>query len=234
LLDLQAQFTIFSSIATNIYFPNADKHPTLEGSGIFQDGAMEIIYPVHNVSIQMIFYYYVLNNANEITMINISTQALPHNLTGRVYGDPAYNELLSAYTLYEILSTYGKPDQIFITADIYEYEAQAPDYLQIRLLYPTRGIFVRYTAPAESSGNYYISCIAKAFIDLWLIAPDQENGYQNILPMLSSDWQGFFPLSPFNKTTEEAFGMTIDEFYSIYSSPTSRCLKTPISIWLGR
>jgi len=194
---------------------------------------LNIRYPKDDIVIDISSAYLPLSE-NKIAIISIDTQALPTNLVGQIYGDRNYEEFLAAYTLPQILESYGLPDEVFFTADIYEYEKDAPDFFEIRLLYLDKGIFARYTMPAELVGDVYKFCPANSFVDLDLIANGLDEDYQELLLRLGDTWRGFFPPSPFHKKPEEAIGMTIEEFHESLNSFPSLCLESPQAIWPGR
>jgi hypothetical protein len=225
--DVRAQLTTFSGIAKTMYVGQAGESWSL--------GYLEINYPEGNeVIINIDSTYLAPSDGDEIIVIGVDTQALPQSLAGLIYGDLKYSELLSAYTLPQILFKYGIPAQVFFTADIYEYEKDAPDFFEIRLLYPDRGIFAIYKMPAETTANTYRFCPSNSFIKLTLIPQDLGDSYQELLLKLGDEWNGFFPLSPFHKTPEEAIGMSIEDFYRIFSSSANECLESPSSIWPER
>lgn len=226
LAEVQARLESFDSIAEKIYIG--------EAGDLWNLGSLDLQLPKENIVVEIYSTFLISSNEDKVAIIGVDTQALSQNLAGQVYGDQNYVEALSAYTLSQILSKYGSPMEIWVTAEIYEFEQNAPDYFEIRLLYPDKGIFVRYKTPIDSFEENYRVCPSKSSVDLWLLAPDIGNSYQEKLLSLGDEWTGFFPPSNFNKPTIEAFGKSEEEFvHSIISSPTY-CYESPKSIWPER
>jgi len=236
MLDVQALLAAFSEVAE--YIDLGESRGRLFGSlWILYPNDEHITFPIES------FYLARANNNGVVSVVMISTRAYRETngaLEGpsleMLYGHPLYNKVLEDFTLTGILSRYGPPGQIFVTADVkyvgLDNNPLPTDTFTIRLLYPDRGIFVRYEMPVERAGDKFRFCPSKAFINLDLISPRADENYQDVL--LAIGWEGFFPPSEYNKTPEEALGMTIEEFYRQFRLPTDRCLETPISIWPGR
>jgi hypothetical protein len=178
-------------------------------------------------------------NDNKVSGISFRTRAYrlkDGQYEGDVYGYPAYGELLKSYTLSGILSSYGPPSQIFIDAALGSQALPVTpafgDYFKIHLWYPDQGIFMEYDISVEGSGDNYRFCPTNASILGVLTPPGLATAsYQEILLKSWDEYINFFPPTEFIKTSEEAFGMTIQEFYQLFRSPTNQCLETPKSIW---
>ena len=95
-------------------------------------------------------------------------------------------------------------------------------------MYPEKGLFVRYNALAERLDDKIRGCPSKAFIELWLLSPNDKDSYQEILSANDVTWEGNFPYS---RSVEDATSMTVEEFYQIFKEPTDSCLETPLNIW---
>jgi hypothetical protein len=169
-----------------------------------------------------------------VTAIDTLAYKLEDNPDRDLYGYPPYNDLLNAYTLSGILSTFGMPDQIYVMASLRSDTKVSPgfgDYFIIHLLYPGKGIFMEYKMPVEGEKSNYRFCPSLAWIGGYLIQSDLGAGYMQLLASLSDKYKYLLSPSQYIKTPEEAFGMTIQEFYQLFRSPTDQCLETPISIW---
>jgi hypothetical protein len=226
--DVTTLVTHLSSIANYTYLGKVKLNQAV--------GDLEIIQPGDSKDFSIRWMFSASSEDNIVTKIGISTMA--YKETGdtlkKLYGNPYYNELLNDYTLPKILSSYGPPSQMFITADILypgvDSKLRPRDTFKIRVLYPEQGIFVRYSMPVESSGDNYLFCPSRSFVNMNLIAPYLDNNEIQTI-MADSDWEVFFEPSRYNKSPKEAIEMTIDEFYQIFRSPTDQCLETPKSIW---
>jgi hypothetical protein len=175
-------------------------------------------------------------NIRQVNVIRIREQVL-RRITGGyewVYDEQAYTDLLGAYSLKSILDTYGRPTDISATIEIYLSEANAPDFMMIWLLYPEKGFIAKYTANAELNNNEIVTgCPTKSFFTFWLFPPDQ-NGNYNQLNQLDPDLGYIVPtLSERTKPISEGFGISIDDFYKIFTQPNDKCLETPYNIWPG-
>jgi hypothetical protein len=88
-----------------------------------------------------------------------------------------------------------------------------------------------YKMLAEGAGENFKICPTDAFILLTLIPPELNANYQDLLLKSGGGWDKFFPPSEFVKTPEDAFGITIGDFFRLFNSFTDRCLETPKLIW---
>jgi hypothetical protein len=171
---------------------------------------------------------------NEVSILWISSQVL-QPITGsdfkRVLDDQKYNDLMRNYSLANVFSHYGKPDQIISRMEII-VENDVPAFLDMRILYLEKGIYINYRMYPQFNQNQVITCPFQSFISLWLISPFTDTSYQELLSSVSSDWNGFF-LSDNNTLLKlDQIGyMSIDSFYNQFMKPTNSCLVTPRSIW---
>lgn len=231
MLDVQRQLAAFSGAAEYTY---------LGKSRGWLVGNLGIFYP-HDEDIMVeIFSTYLAPQDNDVVLaISVTTQAYlkTNGSLEKLYGNPIYNKILEDFNLFQILHKYGQPSQMFITAHVkyvgLDNDPLPTDTFVIRLLYPAEGIFARYHMPVKRVGDKFRFCPFQAFVDLDLISSNPSGHYQDSLLAIGG-WEGFFPPSEYNKTPEEALGMTIEEFYQQFHLPTKRCLETPVSIWPGR
>jgi hypothetical protein len=177
-------------------------------------------------------------NENKISANGFSTRAYQiknGKYFGDVYGYSDYSELLKAYTISSILSTYGIPDQIFIRSNLSTDQLPLPPYsldtFVIHIWYPDKGIFLEYSMLAGGAGDAYLFCPSKSFISAALLPPNLGKDYQVALLNYGGEYQLFFPPAANVKTSEEALGKSNQEFYEFFHSQTNNCLETPKSIW---
>jgi hypothetical protein len=227
--DINEQLTMFSSIAKKLYIET--------GANTWSTGDLTILYPNDNMAVEVSPYYLTATDQKTIAVISIETRSYAienGEFAGDVYGYATYNKLFKAYTVSGVLSSFGVPDQIYVGASLRGDLLITPgfgDYFEIYLWYPNQGIFMTYKMQVEGSGNNYRFCPPNAFILGDLTTSGLGAGYQEVLLKLGDRYQGFFPPSKYLKTTEDAIGMTSDEFYELFRSPTDRCLETPKAIW---
>lgn len=225
LSDVQKQLTAFSGISERAHFGESGDSWIAGNFRIKFDEKISI-WP----------HYLASSNNETILFVSILTGS-KESKEGAVYAGSDYNELFFAYTLSQIVSTYGLPAQTFMTADINVAESTAPDFFVIRLLYPDLGIFVSYTMPAETSNNNYKFCPDESVIYLRLIPQGHGNDYKDFLNQLGEDnneWSPSPANMPFYKSTEEALQLTDEEFYQLITTSPNPCFESPINIWPKR
>jgi hypothetical protein len=212
--DAQAQFIPLMGI-TDFYYTD-------------DGGGFGLRYPVNDLLLDIYLEQWVLPRGNTIEKIYISTQMLRKTDNGfvEVFDSDSYNKILGAYTLSGILSGFGSPSRVLIRAENYGTYPMT-EYIFITLIYPEKGVFVRYKIFSERKGDVFSGCPSKAFIDLWLIPPNIGDNYQDILS-LGRGWEGDMHSI---KPLEEATQMTVDEFYRTFKEPTDICVQTPVNIW---
>lgn len=224
LSDVQNLLTTFSSVSSWTYFG--------KGGGSSFIGNLEIDYPLDDTVINIWTAYLAPSESEAILNIVIDTQSLPENQKADFYGNESYNTLLSAYTLAQIMSTYGLPAQIFFSADINEAEPTAPDFFIVRLLYPDLGIFVKYTMPVETKQKTYGFCASDSIIYLDLLPQGFGENYKDFFKQIGDNqWNPTLPMLPFYKSVEESLEITNEEFYTLIISSPETCFESPKDIW---
>jgi hypothetical protein len=137
-----------------------------------------------------------------------------------------YADVFSQFSLQNILAVYGPPAIVGLEADLHQFELNAATFFYIYLSYPEKGIYVRYTTPAdEIAGGKVRSCPSEAYVDLWLTPPDKNNTNMKLLTDMNMEW-GFK-----RPSLQDATQMSIDQFYEKFKSQPGQCLITPRSIW---
>lgn len=215
-LEAYDKLTAFSNIADiGVFYPTG--------------GVVLITYPRDDLKIRINVGLHSKADRKTMQVVWISTYTLRELEPGSseyVYNAPAYNALLGGYALSGILSKYGPPTEIWVRADIYNTGTQ--ETFSITLLYPEKGIFVRYNMLAERLDDKIRGCPSYSFVELWLLSPEDASNYQNILLSEDIHWEGNWP---YTTPIQEAASMEIEDFYQIFKEPTNVCLETPLSIW---
>jgi hypothetical protein len=192
-------------------------------------GFIPLSYPADDLEIRIDVKVFSKPDRKTIQGIALSTRTLRELSTGdyeEVYDTTAYNELVRAYTLKSILSRYGPPTEIWVRADLYSTGTQ--ETFRVTLLYPEKGIFVRYNMLAEREGDQVRGCPSHSFVDLWLLPPEDAGAYQDILLSEDLHWEGSWP---YTMPIQEATSLTVEEFYQTYKEAADPCLETPLNIW---
>jgi len=198
-----------------------------------EDGRIYFEYENGGVNVSIQTRYSLSADFKLIESMSVDTHALRkvgNSGAEEVYGAP-YTESLQSYLLPDLLSKYGKPDQVIIRMEIAVAEPTSPDSFDIWLLYPQYGAIVLYTGPAEIIGGKTVQgCPSYSFVSLWLVEAGNNEMYQKTLEE-NSGIKGLSPTPPYFKSTMDALGMTSDEFFEIYKIPTNRCIESPLEIW---
>jgi hypothetical protein len=172
--------------------------------------------------------YHALVENGPIRIIDVHTKALKKTGNGfdYQYGTAAYNDLFGKYSMQSMLSSYGRPDQVYLDADIHRFEPSSPTFFYIYLLYAEKGIYARYTTSADETLNGKIqSCPSTATLELWLTPPNEGDSNQQLLTSIDIAWG-----NP-HKPLEEAIGISIDQFYETFKQKSDQCLVTAREIW---
>lgn len=218
--DVKKQLTVFSGISERAYFGEAGD-AWITGNFRIKFDEKISIWP-----------HYLASSSNEtILFISISTGSTESTAEGAVYAGRDHNKLFFAYTLPQIILTYGLPAQTFMTADINVAESTSPDFFIIRLLYPDLGIFVRYTMPMEAGDANYRFCPYQSVVYLDLIPQGHGNAYKDLFEQSGTLEWSLSPDSSYDKSTEEALGIADDEFYRLITSSPSQCFESSLYIW---
>lgn len=169
---------------------------------------------------------------NIVTMVYINT-AMTKDVYGLVYGDPKYEQMMSAYTLEKVLTVYGKPEAVMIRS--FSNLAAEENPTQTLLYYPEKGIIVEYFSPngllIEDGATVLPTCPPKGHISLRLFDPASGMSLDELMRLDDS-------LAKY-KDISEATNMDLNAFYEAYrqydeNSLQSLCpatLKTPEAIW---
>jgi hypothetical protein len=191
-------------------------------------GWVPITYPVGDLAISIDINVISSADRGTIQAMWISTRTLREVPGGyeEVYNAPPYNELLGAYALDRLLSQYGAPAKILVRADIYTTGTQ--ETFSITLLYPDKGVFVRYNMLAERIDDHVRGCPSYSFVELWLLSPEDSDVYQNVLLSNDLHWEGEWS---YTTPIQEAASMSVEDFYQLFKETTDLCLETPLSIW---
>jgi hypothetical protein len=228
-LDIKTQFTLLNTIANDTYYGLTSHEWTV--------GGLTILSINKNMVIENRTAYASPLGENEISVIGFHTRSYQEengSYVDDVYGYPAYREYFRSYTIPEILSKYGVPDLIYILGSLRSDKLpETPgwgDYFVIYLSYPERGIFMEYQMSVTGSGSNYRFCPSDSFISGNLMGISDSKD-KNILNKLGITYQHNLSGSIYIKNPQDAFGLTDEDFYQLFHSPTSRCLETPKSIW---
>ena len=133
----------------------------------------------------------------------------------------------SAFNFLEFLNTYGPPSEVWIRTYSEGVREVSPPF-EVALFYPDQGIASVFGVEGVVGEDYVRGCPQQGIIPFFgLRSPELEITFNEAADMFRWDPQEF----PF-RSLNEAAGMEVDSFYSIFSDPLNdTCLETPIDLW---
>ena len=126
-------------------------------------------------------------NKDKVELISIKPIALTleNGEYQDAYSSKFYKTALIKYEISQILSELGKPSKILTFAEIYKLNPYGNlETFQIWLLYPERGVFVRYDMPLRRINELGQGCPSESIVSLWLTPPDTTEFYTTIIPIM--------------------------------------------------
>ena len=170
------------------------------------------------------------SNQSIVEALHIWADVIGYQELDNSKGHFSYWQLFKDYGLQSVLSTYGIPEKILIFGEMYHEESLYDrDALHLRLLYPTKGIYISYDMPSKRNEGKGTACPSEADFSLWLTSPESSQYYE-------SWWessQGYTNFSTtFDTPVEEALGMNTESFFETFSKDNAPCITTPVEIWL--
>ncbi len=171
--------------------------------------------------------------ANTIKIIGITLEAQSSDFVN-VFTDPDFKVLTHYYSISNILNTYGKPEEVLIGTwgeDPFLKATYTP--FSVVLVYEQRGILFEYISPMIEVGSSFTGCPQEGRIRVVAWDPTSPPAFSEIADNSSSDGYNSLGFEYF-KSLADATGISLDEFYRIYSSESNtECLLTPSSMWLN-
>lgn len=187
-------------------------------------------YSENNEDFSIITHNYLQPTNDTIDSMYITTQTLRTLEDGSrlyVYDSAVFKKILNKYLLSSVLTEYGQPDRILISMDIGVAEDTSPSTFNIWLFYLSRGSVINYEGEAIKQDSSIKGCPSNTFVTLWLSAPGSNNLHPETL-----DKEIWSSSSQYYKSTEEAFGISQEEFYLKNKETNSECFLSPLDIWL--
>jgi hypothetical protein len=139
-----------------------------------------------------------------------------------------YNgKLAPSYNLVDMLTTYGQPDYVLVSA---YYEPRHTNYMvALAVFYLHQGILVTYyDSHVEIIGEKIKVCPQSAqspYLDLW--SPSYTMSDQEIIKRFldTKNWPPYHSLT-------EATGMNLETFYNMFTNKNNiTCLNIPVELW---
>jgi len=194
---------------------------------------MSISRPVANN--RSIIGFYIRNNDSYFN-IGVSTyedkgqiEILGMGTFSQPKWDIHYAEVMKYYMLPQILKIYGKPSQVLVLT--FRDDRQRPDITTneffLVLLYSEQGIYVKYKMERQTTGNGFLGCPSRSFVDVAVWSPEGKDTFSKVVQVMNSGSD----LSSY-KSIDDATSMTIDDFYQTFSNAENKsCIETAIATW---
>jgi hypothetical protein len=184
------------------------------GSGSFYEGGKTHFTTTYTV-------YYDIFGEDESGRLDVGVQ---DNIVVGITAYPLGNE--QNYQLSQILTSFGKPSQVYVSAQPY---SQTNELLPAKIIldYSKLGILASYEFHLSKSGDNLDICPRPIGARLELRDPiikyPQALSVEEYVSMIT----GFDP-----KRLEDVSETSIDEFYEIFQRPdNTTCLRTPVNLW---
>jgi hypothetical protein len=133
------------------------------------------------------------------------------------------------YTVPELISSYGKPEEVLIGT--YSYGANNQPPFDMLLVYPSKGILAYFSGPdGQIIGDNVNICFKEQIVyalDLW----NPKNNYS--LEQISKKGEIFnlrLGLDTFQKL-QDTTSVSLDAFVTVISKDKAICINTPIEYW---
>ena len=148
------------------------------------------------------------------------------------WGDSQLVEITKIYSLSQVLSEYAVPSEILVRTHQASLLNQ-PWPISLVVFYPEQGFMVEYVADGRPALNSSISwCSSLAFPHFWFWSPSSEIKISDVVAEIPGEQLDRESLASGGfKSIEEATGMSVDTFYSLFKSDGNMCVDTPINIW---
>jgi len=154
----------------------------------------------------------------------------PNRGTRTLYdGSPYFEEKVGYYLLPQFLKREGKPSAIWIYPIQEDERKLAKMPFSLLMVYEDRGFMIEYRFTKLVRGEKLTGCPAKAGeFDLSTWDARKKPSLSEILPAVGNQYS----FGMFYKPLQETTAMTVDEFYTTYTSEQStKCLTTKQSFW---
>jgi hypothetical protein len=201
-------------------------------------GGIDLLFWKNRIRIQFVLDYLLVED--KVSRIIFGVEAFQHSGQGaneiahQLYDHPYYYELASAFTLPQILQTYGAPSQILIrplpTDPEFPQNTQYPfDFI---LYYPEQGFLVEYIAIRTDTSSSYSGCPTKSIIEISAWDPketvsleDAMGGFSRTGSVNPSNLSNFKPI-------QDVTTYTVQSFYETFRDPRiQKCIQTSKKLW---
>jgi hypothetical protein len=186
-------------------------------------GTIEPQYIENNLTITTSIAFLTKNNM--ITLIVFRARAMNSTTNNYLYDSNIFGEILSYYSLSNILEKYGRPSTVLINTPGGPSHDGSWGPFNILLIFPDLGILANYETRVRASGMNVLGCPVNAHIQLYLYPSGNGSSF---MESIAPSWHDRLPsYEPLEKVTD----MSIDQFYQTFRQPSDKCLVTPLKYW---
>jgi len=220
---------------------NDNENESVEVNSYMSDkgyGGFSTIFWNNRLRTQINFSYY--GNDTEIDQIDLSSESWLHSGQGANegatinYDNAYYSETLKFYSLSQVLSTYGPPQQIVILPfpDDPGHPSPPAQYpFSIALHYPDKGFLIEYSFMREKKNGNYIGCPTKSHITISAWDSSKSISLDDAVKYFS----GIYGINPatvnYFKQIQDVTNMDVTSFYEVFKVETDKCIQTPTKFW---
>jgi hypothetical protein len=134
--------------------------------------------------------------------------------------------IFSYFLMQQILSEYGPPEKIAVFIQATHPVNPGSESTTMIFLYPSIGFSIEYSMPRVEEENNYLICPDLYYhFSILSYNTNSEVTEEYLFRMLEISYSYNF------MSLEEGTGMTVDEFMTVFSQPTSTCIKTSKALW---
>jgi len=153
------------------------------------------------------------------------------------YGDWLVTKITKPYSLPRVLSMFGQPAEVLIFTQKFT-DMRMLNPMSLVVFYPDRGFMIEYVMATTYVGTYpnhsIRGCPYQAFPNYLFWEPLEKIVRNDVLSIIPR-----FKIYPSARnlvdsfiSLEEATGMSIEEFITLFKGDENACITTPAEIWL--
>ncbi len=140
-------------------------------------------------------------------------------------------DLVSYYSLKNILKTYGAPTQVLLAPIPIDPGYPKPFRpFSLVLYYENHHFVIQYVSEGQEINGNYTGCLPTTYLDVFTWSPQHPLSITDATSNLSGIGINGIDFSYFKKI-DEATPYSIPEFYKLFGNSDYNCLETPKSLW---
>ncbi len=178
--------------------------------------------------------YYLENEKLDRLFFNAQFAAGQNDQFVDVFGHPSLDELVKNYSLSQILTDYGPPNEIlFFAWDLDPMDKRTREPFLIAIFYSEEGFLIQYNGQAtQNNGSQLVICPRE--LSVLLTSWDPE--LSPTLEQVTVGDSGFTLMSRYvdsYKSIGEVSSISEEQFFETFVYPEStECFETSVELWL--